>query len=105
MENINQPSQAPFEALSAAVRAAEAVAIRTASTPAEAAMQVACAFLIARAQLELAVRAERRTLSDIASAAVVAVTGYAGPSPEDSRAMSILGLQPLFRMKTVPPSP
>lgn len=67
-------------------------------------MQVACAYLVANAQLEMAKKAERHTLSEIAAAGVLSATGYGGPPAEDVRAMSLLGLQPLLRIKTIPPS-
>lgn len=91
--------------LDAALRAAESVASRVAASPVEAAMQVACAFLVAKAQLERASRIGNSPLSDIAAAGLRSATGYEGPSAEDVRAMTLLGLQPLLRMRTVPAEP
>ena len=109
-----------LRALEAATNAAQSVAARTAATPCEAAMEVVCAFLVAREQLRRANKEADRSLEESSAAAKISealltASGFSAPDPLTSRAMTLLGLQPLLRIRqskdpsrpapSVPPHP
>ncbi|MBT9493903.1 MAG: hypothetical protein IV107_16510 [Paucibacter sp.] len=101
-----RPDMNDRQALETAVNTAAAVATRTATSPAAAAMEVTCAFLIVRAQLDkangTADQSFDKAMADQAVAdALLVSAGFDALnfSPEAVRAMSLLGLQPLLRIR------
>lgn len=83
--------------LNAAIRAAEYALQRQDVTPAEAAMQVVCAYLIADKQLNIA---SGEPLTSAVSDAVLKAVGLEPLDEKTYRAMRLLGLQPLLRLQT-----
>lgn len=93
-------------ALLIAVETAQAVAQRTAPNAATAAMEVMCAYLIADAQLQIA-KKQRDPIKDPCGELadrLLAAAGFEMPSADAMRAMGLLGLQPLLRMKQSMPT-
>lgn len=83
------------QAVSAALEAAKHVAIKTAGSPAEAAMQVVCAYLIAVEQLRGSKPIEPSETVD----AILLAAGYKQVEHETVRVMQSLGLKPILQFR------
>lgn len=83
------------QALALCVDAAVAVAKKTAATPTEAAMQVACAYLVAREQLQQSEPIEPSDAVD----AMMKSAGFKPTDFETTRVMQALGLKPLLQFR------
>ncbi|MFG0602458.1 hypothetical protein ACF8PL_18940 [Delftia sp. WSY_4] len=87
-------------AMEEAIRSAGDVAAKTASSPANAAVQVICAALIAHRQLEMAGKASGASAASGAVAdALMSSAGLSLPAPEELSVMQSLGLSPLVQFR------
>lgn len=92
-------------ALEAAVTAAQRAAELHGIKPCEAAMEVMCAFLVARQQLRMANKEGDKSFDDAMTQArvtdaLMTSVGFSAPDPVTVRAMVLLGLQPLLRIRS-----